>query len=128
MDTRNELMRSSDVDSRDLLREMIDTQKRSLRHTRIAAIAAVLMACALLVSLAVVLPRVNAAIDSVEDSVAEVSVFVRNADRFLTENTDAVSQALEKLNEVDLDRLNEAVSNLSDAAAPLAKLSHLFGR
>lgn len=128
MDENRDLMPISGTDSRDLMRELIDLQRRSLLHTRIAAAVTVLMACVLLVTLAVVLPRVNAAVDSVEESVEEVTVFVRNANRFVTENTDALSDALEMLDRVDLDKFNEAVGNLADAAAPLARLYQFFNR
>lgn len=126
MDDNTELMPLTREDSVGMLREIVDMQRRSLRHARIATVVSLLMAGAMLFILVTTVPRMNRAIDSAEQSIEQVNTFVTSADRFVNENTGSIAHALERLDEIDLQKLNEAIGNLSDAVEPLARLYNFF--
>ena len=49
----------------------------------------------------------------------------RNLDRLVSSSEKGVQEALEQINSVDIDTLNQAISDLSDVISPLAKF---FGK
>ena len=58
----------------------------------------------------------------------DVSRLVANANGLIADNTEAVADAVEKLNNIDIERLNEAIDGLASAVQPLARLGDLFSR
>lgn len=58
---------------------------------------------------------------------ADLGTMVENVNVLAAESQSVVSDALEKLDTIDIDTLNKAIQDLSDVAEPLAKVSKLFG-
>ena len=52
---------------------------------------------------------------------------VENVNTLTTDSQSAVTEAIEKLDAIDIDTLNKAIRDLSDVVEPLAKVSHFFG-
>ena len=59
--------------------------------------------------------------------IGSISAMAENANSMLADNTEGVSEAVEKLNSIDFDALNDAISSLGEAVGPLAQLARLFG-
>ena len=139
--------RSYGSGSPELLRELITLQKRELRHARFISVLGAVILALLLCAAAVLAPRIlnllnhaevslrnidtlasdaTTLVSSVSDTALEAGQLVHSANALLAENTEDVAEALDKLNSVDFQRLNDAIDNLAAAAEPLAKLGRLF--
>ena len=55
-------------------------------------------------------------------SLEGIDQMVRDVDQLVTENTEAVSDAMDNFNSVDFDRLNDAIDDLASIIEPLANL------
>ncbi len=138
----------------ELLQDILKYQKRSSRLTRIAAIAALFLALVIAVALALVLPKAVKLIDNATESLAEVDgliedtekvmgdlnditvqvntvitdagVLIDNSNSMVEDNTDAITETVQKLNQVDFETLNKAINDLADVVEPLAKFFNVF--
>ncbi len=122
------------ANTEELLRQLLAYQKKEVRHTRLAAFINLLLVLGVLAALFLVVPRVLKLADGVEASLGEVNrlaasaeTLIDNANTMVSENTDAVTETIQKLNEVDFDALNTAIHNLDDAVRPLAELARKLG-
>lgn len=69
-----------------------------------------------------VLTNLQTVSQSLTDVIAEADLagMVENVDTLVTSSQSAVEQATEKLESIDIESLNEAISDLSDVVGPLA--------
>ena len=58
---------------------------------------------------------------------ADLGTMVENVNMLAAESQTVVSDAIEKLDTIDIDTLNKAIKDLSDVVEPLAKVSKFFG-
>ena len=58
---------------------------------------------------------------------ADLGTMVENVNVLAAESQSVVSDAMEKLDTIDIDTLNKAIKDLSDVVEPLAKVSKFFG-
>lgn len=67
-------------------------------------------------------------LESVSQALAEVdlSSMVTNVNSLVVSSQDGVKQTMEKLNTIDFEALNQAISNLSAVVEPLAKFFKVF--
>ena len=114
------------MDSRELLAELLRCQKKELHHARVTTVVSILLIGALLLTLLVALPRAVTVLDHMETSLRQIDTFVQDADKVVSDNTDAVTQAVGKLNGLDFDTLNKAIQDLSDTVSPLAEFMRKF--
>ena len=119
-------MEHEHTDSRALLEELLRYQKKEVRHARLGTVISCLLIAALLLTVLIALPRAVTVLDHMEQSLQEIDTFVESADRVVSDNSGAVTEALGKLNDVDFDTLNEAIQDLSDAVKPLANFARMF--
>lgn len=106
--------------------EMLAYQRKEARHARLAAVVSVILAAAVLIAVAVIVPRTLALIGHMESSLQEIDTLVAGANRVVSDNADAVSSAIEKMGEVDVNTLNEAIQDLSEVVKPLADFTARF--
>ena len=123
-----------DMTEHELLVELLRSQKQEARSRKISAIVntallALLLGCAL-----IALPRLQALAVQAGDTLSDLQLTITQAqqslraidslandvDQLVGDNTEAVSQSLQKLSEVDLDGLNAAIKNLSQILQPMA--------
>ena len=57
---------------------------------------------------------------------ADLGSMVENVNALTKESQNVVSEAMEKLDTIDIETLNKAIQDLSDIVAPLAKVSKFF--
>ena len=110
------------MDSRELLAALLRSQKR---HAWVNTVLTCLLA-ALLVTVLIALPRALRTLEGVEQTLRQVDAFVENANEMVSANADSVTEAMEKLNGLDFDALNQAIGDLSEAVKPLANLARYF--
>ena len=58
---------------------------------------------------------------------ADLGTMLENVNVLTAESQVIVSEAMEKLDTIDIETLNKAISDLADVVEPLAKVSKLFG-
>ena len=58
---------------------------------------------------------------------ADLGTMVENVNVLAAESQSVVSDAMEKLDAINIDTLNKAIQDLSDVVEPLAKVSKFFG-
>jgi uncharacterized protein YoxC len=138
--------KTEDMNEQELLRELLCVQKKSARNNWIAMLAIVALAAAMLIGLATLLPRATRTLDAAyttldegmvllkqteemvdqaKHSLQEVDGMVGSVNQLIEENTDDLTEAMDKLNSIDIDKLNQSIEDLNAVIAPLAKL---FGR
>ena len=58
---------------------------------------------------------------------ADLSSIVADISALATDSQTAVAEAMEKLDTIDIDTLNKAITDLAEIVEPLAKVAHIFG-
>ena len=137
-----------------LLLELIAIQKKSLRASRLALFLCVV----LLLVLSAVLPAALGTMRQMDASMKKLDTISRSVESIIGRAEEAMTQigsilsaagdgtnlsnsmesfqdgmlsfqeVMGKLNSIDFDALNQAISDFSNAAAPLRQFSGLFGR
>lgn len=131
----------------DVLKQILTYQKKEARNSKILSIAAICVAAALLISLAIVVPKVFRFIGQLEETVMEVddllvdvksitkdvngladnvNSLVDNTNNMVTDNMGAITEIVQSLNEIDFDTLNKAITDLSDVVEPLGNMVRYF--
>lgn len=113
-----------------LLREQLGVMKKQLRMSRITAGIIGIAAAALIASAAIVTPqafqafrRANALLEELDST--SLTEMIQSIDGLAKSSQEDMGQAMDKLNQLDLDGLNRAIQNLENTTRPLAEL---FGR
>jgi len=131
----------------ELLTKLEKTGRQQVRCARLQCFFAILAAvccCAMLLAVLSVVPQIQQIagqvqdlgsqaetvlgnLDAVTSELAQVdlSSMVSNVDTLVTDSQEGVKQALDKINELDIGSLNQAIADLSAVVKPLADF---FGR
>lgn len=125
----------------DLLNKMETNSRKQLVYSRIqCAFCLIAAACCavLLLTVLKLVPQLQALTEQADivmtnlETVTEeltkldLEAMVENIDSLVGTSQGAVSSAIEKLEQIDIDTLNEAISDLSDVIEPLAKIANRF--
>lgn len=125
----------------DLLNKMETNSRKQLVYSRIqCAFCLIAAACCavLLLTVLKLVPQLQALTEQADivmtnlETVTEeltkldLEAMVENIDSLVGTSQGGVSTAIEKLEQVDIDTLNEAISDLSDVIEPLAKIANRF--
>ena len=118
------------VSTETLLREQLKVMKRQLRLSRLGTGIAGIAVIALIAALVLVVPQAvqslssaNRLLNELED--INLTETIKDIDELAKSSRQAMSQTMDKLNQLDLDSLNAAIQNLENTTRPLADL---FGR
>ena len=136
-------------DVHEILERMEKTNRQQLRYMRLQSILAVLAAlCFVALAFAVgrVMPRFSDFADEAENLLAQAEVVLTNLEEVTQELTQVeftamvedvdslvsssqagLEETLEKVNSIDIEKLNEAIDGLSKVVEPLAKFFKVFG-
>ena len=134
------MAKTDSLSEKQLLEEILKAQKKTLLGTRIVAVAAVVICVAVCISLGILVPKVITTLDNVNDAVARTETLVASAEQSLSEidgmitnvndlvldNTESLEQAMENLNSINFDELNQAIKDLGDVVEPLANFVNKF--
>lgn len=117
------------------LEELIRVQRKMLLHTRVTTGINMLLCLVLLAVVLTATRWMSAKVEHVESSltaidqlVDDAGVLIENTNTMVTDNADTVAETVQKLNEVDIETLNEAIENLNSAIEPLSRFAGLFQR
>lgn len=128
------------METRELLAELVRNRRRDSVLEHAAMIANFVLLAIMVLTLVIVVPKavmtlrevdktvkeVNTLAKEAQESLDAIDIMVGNVDKMVVENTDAVTAALEKVNKVDYEKLNDAISSLNDTVTPLAKMLKLL--
>ena len=69
-------------------------------------------------------------LETVSNELANVDLagMVQDVDALVSDSQTGLTEAMNKLNAIDIDTLNKAIESLADVIEPLAKLSNIFGK
>ncbi|HAE81667.1 MAG TPA: hypothetical protein DCG70_08985 [Lachnoclostridium sp.] len=124
------------MDNRELLIELVRTQRRDTFLEHVTAVINLVFLAVMILVLVILVPKAVTTLREVDRTVKEVNtlaleaqesldgidVMVGNVDKMVVENTDAVTTALNQINQVDYQKLNEAISSLNATVTPLAEM------
>ena len=136
-----------------ILAELLSYQKKEVRHARIITVCGIVLAVLLLIALVSIVPKTLTVFNHVQESLTRVDELVAdagtliqdstaqinqlvgdaaelidNTNTMITDNTDAITQTVRKLNAVDFEKLNKAISDLDAAIEPLVNFAKMFKR
>lgn len=100
------------------------------RLTIVTFLVLILVVGYMVVQISSLVPQVNSVLDNVEEISADLRDerlidTIRDIDEFTKTSQDGVERAIEKLESIDLDSLNEAIQDLNSLISPLASF---FGK
>lgn len=70
--------------------------------------------------------QANASLSQIDDMTASITRTSDNVNKLVEDNTEDLTNSVEKLSEIDYDALNESVQDLKTSAAGLAKVMSFF--
>lgn len=129
-----------------LMKELITKGRKQLFYTRILAFALCGLLAAVVIALCIVVPpavrtinnvdtavvgatntlsKADEALDNINTMSVEVTLASKQMNEFIETNSESVTQSMQKLQNVDFEGLNNAISDLEAVVEPMAKL---FGK
>ena len=124
----NEYGQPRSGDSQTLARILLE-QKKLLRVSRLRAALLLILVAAIVLSLLLVVPRVlrladqaGTAIAEIERVMPELETLMEDAGTMMKQN----GEAMQKINGVDFDKLNQAINDLAAAVKPLGDVGRFF--
>ncbi len=124
----------NEMTEKELLVELVKSGRRRTRMLAASMIAMIVCASVLAYAAFSVLPPALAAMEEMSGTMRQLSAtmngidqMVGNVNTLVEDNMDAVGEALSKVQEIDIDKLNESIARMSDVLGPLANISNFFG-
>lgn len=116
--------------------------KKLLRCSRVGVVLLALLLAAVCAASLILVPRALATLERVgvtldgidslvvtaESALTAANEAADSANKLVADNSEAVAEAMVKINSVDFDALNRAINDLADIVEPLAKVSNFFNR
>lgn len=129
-----------------LLEELVNNSQKQLFYERVRTVAALVIAVSIVMGIVLVVPKAlvtvqkandimeqasetiilaNAAIESVTSMSKSITTMGDNMDTFITDNSETMTEVMEKIEGIDFEGLNSAIKDLGDVVEPLA---NFFGK
>ena len=140
----------------DLLRQILEADKNEVKYAKRAAFFMTGLFVIFLVAAVIIVPKVvetlshvntaviaagetlkgaddtlqsvNEAIENINTMSASITDTSENMNAMLTDNAQALTDAVDKMNAIDFDTLNKAIKDLHDAVGPFANFMNKFSR
>ena len=129
---REEMNQKEERSEKEILQEQLECARKQMRYSRIACIRATVMALTLVISAVFVVPSLNRAADSIAQVSGqleelqlqdlELAETLKDIDEFVITSEKGVQKTIEKLDAVDLEKLNEAIEALRNVVEPLRRI------
>ena len=129
---REEMNKKEERSEKEILQEQLECARKQMRYSRITCIMATVMALTLVISAVFVVPSLNRAADSIAQVSGqleelqlqdlELAETLKDIDEFVITSEKGVQKTIEKLDAVDLEKLNEAIEALRNVVEPLRRI------
>lgn len=108
--------------------------RKQYRMSQITALASILVLCIVLYTSSTLIPKVNQLLDDIQVSVsniqnisqdlaeADLPRMIRKVDSLASTSESSIRTAVDKLNAIDFEALNSAITDLSNIVRPLGRL------
>ncbi|MGN0373257.1 MAG: hypothetical protein ACI4F3_10630 [Enterocloster sp.] len=108
--------------------------RKQYRMSQITALCSILVLCVVLFAAYRIVPKVNTTLESIQISVnniqqisqdlseADLSGMIDDVDNLVQTSETSIQEAVEKLNSIDIESLNDAIRDLSNIVKPLSRL------
>ena len=117
------------MDEKDLLIKLLESQEAATRHTRILSIALLGIAIAIVIGLCVAIPAMLVTLNNADDTLKDaqnsltgIDEMVGNVNTVVVDNTESVNESVTKINSIDIDTLNDSINRLNDAVKELESM------
>lgn len=112
--------------------------RKQYRMSQITAICSALVLAVVIYACSVILPLVNTTYVNIDHVLSDLTVItselaetdlqgmIANVDKLVTSSQNDLSIAMDKMNQIDIEGLNKAIQNLSDAVEPLVNFFNRF--
>ena len=136
-------------DMHEILERMEKTNRQHLRHARLQSFLTLLAALCfvgLVFAVSSIMPRLSGFVDEAEKLLGQAEVVLTNLEEVTEELTElefaqmvedvdnlvrssqaGLEETLEKVNSIDIEKLNEAIDGLAKVVEPLTKFFKVFG-
>lgn len=145
----NEAVRGMIMENEEILKKLADNSDRSLKLQKLRTTLVLLILAMILLSVFMVVPKVvktlreveKAAI-TVEETASKAQTTIDEIDKMansltttgdginslLSDNSEKLTESLDKMSQIDFDGLNQGIRDLQDAIGPFANLMNSFKR
>ena len=120
--------------------EMLKVDKKHLFWQRLSALAVVATFVVVLITAVILVPQISATLSNInkvasdaEAAIADVNVMVdemtdasKNLNKLVGENSEALTEAVTNMADIDFEGLNKAITDLQDAVGPMATFMNKF--
>lgn len=120
--------------------EMLKVDKKHLFWQRLSALAVVATFLVVLIAVVILVPQISetlghinkvatdaeAAIENVDEMVLEMTDASKNLNQLVGDNSEALTEAVTNMSNIDFDGLNEAIKDLQDTVGPMASFFNKF--
>lgn len=112
--------------------------KKQYHMSRITAAASVIVLGVVLYTASVLIPKINVTYQNMELIMedlqivtselaeADINKMIEDVDELAVKSQENIGSAMEKINAIDIEGLNQAIRNLSDAVGPFAEFFNKF--
>lgn len=112
--------------------------KKQYRMSQITAFASVVILVVVLYTCSVFIPKVNVTYENMqlimedmkvitsELAESDINQMIKDVDRLAVDSQKSINEAMQKINEIDINGLNAAIKNLSDVVEPFAEFFNRF--
>lgn len=112
--------------------------RKQYHMSRITAAASVVILAVVLYTVSIFIPKVNVTYQNMELIMedlqtitselaeADINQMISDVDELAVKSQENIGSAMEKINAIDIEGLNQAIRNLSDAVEPFAKFFNQF--
>ena len=140
----------------ELLKALVEEQKKTTLFLRILAVLTAVLLAAVLLTAVIIVPKMNRTLKQAQTVMADVEVLaeatnaalegipglleqcqislggidemVGNVNKLVEDNTEAITESIEKLNGVDFETLNQSIDELHSILEPIANFFGKFSR
>lgn len=133
-----ELRKEMDVEMREGSKVLEEYARKQYRMSQVTAACSIVILGVVLYVTSVLIPKINITYQNVELVMEDLQVItselakadleqmIDDVDRLVVNSEENINEALEKVNAIDIDELNRAIKNLSDAVGPFAQFFNRF--
>lgn len=129
---REEMNQKEERSEKEILQEQLECARKQMRYSRVTCVMATVMALVLVISAVFVVPSLNRAAASIAEVSGqleelqlqdlELAETLKDIDEFVITSEKGVQKTIEKLDAVDLEKLNEAIEALRNVVEPLRRI------
>lgn len=106
--------------------QILDNTKKQKRYMQVTMFCMIGILAIVLLAFILLVPQLLGIMDEVSQMSSSITQTSDSVNLFLKEHSQMLSETVEKVNQIDYESLNEAITDLHDAVEPFAKFINSF--